>query len=270
MRPNTVKRLLLDGKPAIGTWLGLGSPLAAEWLAHQGFDWLNIEQEHGAIDASLTLSLLQAISTTDVVPLVRIPWKDPAYCKRALDAGAYGLFVPTVNTREEAEMIVGAMKYPPAGYRGLGGTRRVLYGGSDYVKQANDEILVILMIETAEGVRNAREILSVQGVDACFVGPNDLAASLGLAPTLDPPFEEYEQAIGRIFEACRQTGVAPGLHCPSAERAADRIEQGWQLIAINSDGGFMAQAASATVTAVRERIGAAPARVEAGTSRAQY
>ena len=270
MRPNTVKRLLKDGKPAIGTWLGLGSPLAAEWLAHQGFDWLNIEQEHGAIDATLTLSLLQAISTTDVVPLIRIPWKSADYCKRALDAGAYGLFIPTVNTREEAELIVGAMKYPPQGYRGLGGTRRQLYGGSDYVKHANDEILVIPMIETAQGVRNADDILSVPGIDACFVGPNDLAASLGLEPTLDPQFEEYEAAIEKIFQACKQHGVAPGLHTPSAERAADRIEQGWQLIAINSDGGFMAQAAAATAKAVRERTGAAPVAREEAITRPQY
>jgi 4-hydroxy-2-oxoheptanedioate aldolase len=269
MRPNTVKRLLRDGRPAIGTWLSLGSPLAAEWLAHQGFDWLNIEQEHGAIDATLTLSLLQAISTTDVIPFVRIPWKDPAYCKRALDAGAYGLFIPSVNTREEAEMIVGAMKYPPAGYRGLGGTRRTLYGGADYVKHANDEIMVIPMIETAEGVQNADDILSVPGVDACFVGPNDLAASLGLEPTLDPRFEEYEAAIKRVFEACRDHGVAPGLHTPNADRAADRIAQGWQLIAINSDGGFMVQSASGTVKAVHERSGAAVGTTDAA-SRPQY
>ena len=270
MRPNTVKRLLQEGKPAIGTWLGLGSPLAAEWLAHQGFDWLNIEQEHGAIDATLTQSLLQAISTTDVIPLIRIPWKSPDYCKRALDAGAYGLFVPTVNTREEAELMVRAMKYPPAGFRGLGGTRRQLYGGSDYVQHANDEILVILMIETAEGVRNAEDILSVPGVDACFVGPNDLAMSLGLAPTLDPLFPEYEEAIGKILRACKNHGVAPGVHTPSAERCADRIEQGWQLNAINSDGGFMAQAAAATVKTVRERTGAAPVAQEEAITRPQY
>jgi 4-hydroxy-2-oxoheptanedioate aldolase len=270
VRPNTVKRLLQDGKPAVGTWLGLGSPLAAEWLAHLGFDWLNIEQEHGAIDATLTLSLLQAISTTDVIPLIRVPWKDPAYCKRALDAGAYGLFIPCVNTREEAEMIVGAMKYPPQGYRGLGGTRRTLYGGADYVKHANEEIMVILMIESAEGVRNAEDILSVPGVDACFVGPNDLAASLGLAPTLDPLFPEYEAAIAKIFQACKQNGVAPGLHTPNAARAADRIEQGWQLIAINSDGGFMAQAAGATVSQLRERLDSAAAAPGESTTRAQY
>lgn len=270
MRPNTVKRLLQEGKPAIGTWLGLGSPLAAEWLAHQGFDWLNIEQEHGAIDITLTQSLLQAISTTDVIPLVRIPWKSPDYCKRALDAGAYGLFVPAVETREEAELMVGAMKYPPRGFRGLGGTRRLLYGGADYVKHANDEIMVILMIETARGVRNADDILSVPGVDACFVGPNDLAASLGLEPTLDPRFPEYEEAIARILRACRNHGVAAGIHTPNAERCADRIEQGWLLNAISSDGGFMAQAAAAAVKAVRQRVGAPPSAPEEAITRPQY
>src|SRR5215208_4616005 len=121
MRPNTTKRLLKDGKPAVGTWLNLGSPLAAEWLGHIGWDWLNIDQEHGAIDASLTQSILQAISTTDTIPLVRVPWADPQAIKRALDAGAYGLFVPTIESRAEAEMVVRAMKYPPAGRRGLGG-----------------------------------------------------------------------------------------------------------------------------------------------------
>jgi 4-hydroxy-2-oxoheptanedioate aldolase len=270
VRPNTVKRLLQEGKPAIGTWLGLGSPLAAEWLAHQGFDWLNIEQEHGAIDASLTQSLLQAISTTDVIPLVRIPWKDPAFAKRALDAGAYGLFVPTINTRDEAELMIRAMRYPPLGFRGLGGTRRQLYGGPDYVEHANEEILVILMIETAEGVRNADEILSVPGVDACFVGPNDLAASLGLEPTLDPLFPEYEEAIAQVLQACRRHGVAPGIHTPSGKRCADRIEQGWQLNAVNSDGGFMAQAAVAEVRLVRERTGAKPVAHEVAVTRPQY
>ena len=270
MRPNTVKRLLQEGKPAIGTWLGLGSPLAAEWLAHQEWDWLNIEQEHGAIDISLTQSLLQAISTTDVIPLIRIPWKSPDYAKRALDAGAYGLFVPTINNREEAELMVKAMKYPPQGFRGLGGTRRTLYGGSDYVKYANDEIMVILMIESAEGVRNAEEILSVPGVDACFVGPNDLAASLGLSPTLDPQFPEYEEAIAKILKACKNNGVAPGVHTPNAERCADRIEQGWLLNAINSDGGFMAAAAAAAVKGVRDRTGGQQQAKDEALSRAQY
>ncbi len=240
MRPNTTKRLLKEGKPAVGTWLNLGSPLAAEWLAHLGWDWLNIDQEHGAIDATLTQSLLQAISTTDTIPLVRVPWADPQAIKRALDAGAYGLFIPTIQSRDEAELCVRAMKYPPLGNRGLGGARRQLYGGADYVAQANDEILVILMIESAEGVTNAQDILSVPGVDACFVGPNDLSASLGLKPSLNPDDPEYDRALEAIFDACRRNGVAPGIHTPNAEAANRRLEQGWQLIAVSGDGGLMA------------------------------
>ena len=254
MRPNTTKRLLKDGKPAIGTWLNLGSPLAAEWLGHIGWDWLNIDQEHGAIDASLTQSLLQAISTTDTTPLVRVPWADPQAIKRALDAGAYGLFIPTVESRDQAEMCVQAMKYPPLGKRGLGGSRRQLYGGADYVEHANDEILVILMIETAEGVKNARDILAVPGVDACFVGPNDLSASLGLKPSLNPDDSRYDEALATIFDACKQNAVAPGLHTPSGEAATRRIEQGWQLIAVSGDGGLMAAAAQRELQAIRRPV----------------
>ena len=257
MRPNTVKRLLRDGKPAIGTWLTLGSPLAAEWLAHQGFDWLNVEQEHGAIDVTLTQYLLQAIGTTDVIPFIRVPWKDPQAIKRALDVGAYGLFIPQVETREEAEMIVGAMRYPPQGYRGLGGARRQLYGGVDYFDHWNDEGMVIVMVETARGVSNVDDIVSVAGIDACFIGPNDLAASLGLRPSLNPPFEEFEAAIATIYRACRAHGVTPGIHTPDAESTTRRIEQGWQLIAINSDGAFLAEAAAGAVKQVRERAGPA-------------
>jgi 4-hydroxy-2-oxoheptanedioate aldolase len=124
------------------------------------------------------------------------------------------------------------------------------------------------MIETVEGIKNADEILSVPGVDACFVGPNDLAASMGLPPSLDPRVPEFEQALDKILQACKRNGVAPGLHTPNAERCGDRIEQGWQLNAINSDGGFMAAAAGAAVKGVRERVGGAAA--DSGATRAGY
>lgn len=261
MRPNTVKRLLTEGKPAVGTWLNLGSPLAAEWLAHLGWDWINIDQEHGAIDATLTQSLLQAISTTETIPLIRVPWAEPQAIKRALDAGAYGLFLPMVESREQAEACVRAMKYPPVGKRSLGGARRQLYGGADYNDRANDEILVIMMIESAEGVEQAKEILSVPGIDACFVGPNDLSASLGLKPSLTPQHPDYEEALSRIFAACKENGVAPGIHTPDAEAANRRIEQGWQLIALSGDGGLMASAAQRELRAIQR--GSEPAAVAA-------
>jgi two-component system sensor histidine kinase EvgS len=140
MRPNKVKRQLRAGEPSIGTWLSLGSPLAAEQLTHAGFDWLNIEQEHAAIDATLTQYILQAISIGETVPMVRVPWNTGDWAKRALDAGAYGVVIPMVNSREEAELAVRACKYPPEGLRSVGGVRPRLYGGPDYVERANEEI----------------------------------------------------------------------------------------------------------------------------------
>jgi 4-hydroxy-2-oxoheptanedioate aldolase len=252
MRPNRVKQLLRHGEPALGTWLVLGSPLGAEWLAHQGFDWLSVDQGHSAIDATLTQSLLQAISVTDVLPLVTVPWKDPQAIERALDVGAYGLFVPTIETREEAEMVVSATKYPPVGTRALGGARRHLYGGADYVQHANDELLVVAVIQTVRGIRNVDDILSVPGIDACFVGPHDLCASLGLRPTFEPADERFEEAIKHVFDACIRHDVAPGIHTRSIGHTRHRLDQGWQLIGFSSDGSLMAQAARCAFEAVRD------------------
>lgn len=270
MRPNRVKQLLRAGQSAIGTWLSLGSPLAAEWLGHQGFDWLNVEQEHGAIDATLTQYLLQAISATEAVPLVRVPWNDPAYIKRALDAGAYGLVIPMVNSREEAARAVRASKYPPLGDRSLGGARPRLYGGPDYVKHANDEVLLVVQIEHVRAVRAAREILSVEGVDAYFVGPNDLAMSMGLEPSLDPRHPEFEAALDEVLAIARELGVPAGIHVPSAEAANRRIAQGYQFISISSDGGFMAQAARAELERVERGATAAPRPVERPSGQPAY
>ena len=253
MRQNTVKLLLRQGRPALGTWLALGSPLGTEWLAHQGFDWLSIDQAHAAIDIAATQSLLQAISATAVVPCVTVPGKDPRAISRALDAGAYGLFIPTIETRDEAELIVAATKYPPLGTRAIGGARRHLYGGADYVQHANDEILVVVVIQTVRGIRNIDDILAVPGIDACFVGPNDLCASLGLRPSFEPTDERFEHAIQQVFSACARHDVSPGIHTKSVERARYRLGQGWRLIAISSDGAMMAQAARDAVESIQAR-----------------
>lgn len=251
MRPNHVKHRLREGKPSLGTWLALGSPLGAEWLAHQGFDWLSVDQEHSAIDVTLTQSLLQAISATSVLPLVTVPRKDPHAIGRALDIGAYGLFVPTIESREEAEMVVGAMKYPPLGTRALGGARRHLYGGTDYVNHANEELLVVAMIQTVRGVRHVDDILAVPGIDACFVEPNDLCASLGIRPTFEPTDERFDDAIKRVFDASVRHDVAPGIHTQSVEQTRYRLSQGWQLIAFSSDGSLMARAARVAIEGIR-------------------
>ena len=253
MRPNKVKRQLRDGHPSIGTWLSLGSPLAAEQLGQAGFDWLNIEQEHAAVDATLTQYILQAISVGDAVPMVRVPWNGGDWIKRALDAGAYGVVVPMVNSREEAERAVAACKYPPEGTRSIGGVRPRLYGGADYVQHANEEIAVVLQIEHVRGVENARDILSVPGVDAYFVGPNDLCASMGLPPSLEPDFPEFWQALDRVKQIAAELGVASGIHVATPERACAMVDAGYQFISIASDAAFMASAAASAVSTVRDR-----------------
>jgi 4-hydroxy-2-oxoheptanedioate aldolase len=252
MRINRVRELLAAGQPAFGTFMALGSPLGAEQLAHAGFDWLVIDQEHGAIDATLTQSLLQAISTTQTVPLIRVPANGVDWIKRALDAGAYGVIVPMVNTREEAEAAVQAAKYPPLGSRSIGGSRTRLYGGNDYVDRANDEILLITQIEHKIGVENARDILSVPGVDAYFIGPGDLCASLGLPNSWDPDYPEYWAAIEKVRQAGVTTGKPGGIHA-SANRVPQMLQQGYRFIAIGFDISFMASAASAALAAARPK-----------------
>lgn len=252
MRTNAVKRKLRAGEPAIGTFMALGSPLGAEQLAHLGFDWLVIDQEHGAIDATLTQSLLQAMSATETVPLIRVPWNSGDWIKRALDAGAYGVIVPMVNTREEAEAAVRATRYPPEGARSIGGSRTRLYGGPDYVEKANEEILLIVQIEHQDAVRNAREILSVPGIDAYFIGPGDLCSSMGLPNTWEPDFPEFWAAIDEVAKVAKELGIPGGIHSSPA-RAASMIDRGYRFVAIGFDVSYLAGAAGAAIKAVRER-----------------
>jgi 4-hydroxy-2-oxoheptanedioate aldolase len=252
MRPNRTKQLLREGKPAFGTFMALGSTLGAEQLAHTGFDWLVIDQEHGAIDAPLMQGLLQAISTTDTVPLIRVPSVDGDWIGRALDAGAYGVIVPSVNTKEEAEAAVRATRYPPLGERGIGGSRTRLYGGNDYVQHANEEILLIAEIEHRDGVANAKEILSVTGIDAYFIGPGDLCASLGLPHTWDPDFPEYWSALERVRDAAKSAGKPGGIHTSGAG-VGKMLGLGYQFIALGFDISFMAQGAAAALDATRQK-----------------
>lgn len=207
MRPNRVKARLRAGEVSVGSWLTSGSPLIAEVMAHVGFDWLVVDTEHGAIGIETAQSMLQAISTTETVPLVRVAWNDVALIKRALDIGAYGVVVPMVSTREDAVNAVRFSKYPPEGIRGIGGVRRLLYGGPDYLSHANEEILVVVQIETAEAVRNAEEIL-LGGGDRCLL-------------------PRPQRSFG-LVEACPPTGQPrPGVR-GSGEEGAGGWQEAWR------------------------------------------
>lgn len=250
MKKNLVKKLLREGEVALGAWLTLGSPIVAEIIASLGFDWVVIDTEHASIDIETTQSIIQAISGTDTVPIVRVPWNDPALIKRALDAGAYGLVVPMVNTKEEAVRAVQASRYPPMGIRSYGGPRVKLYGGDDYFYHANEEIALIVQIEHITAVENIDEILTVEGVDAFFIGPMDLAASMGIKLGLDNPDPRFKKAVNRALEAGKKHNVPGGIYVSGSEAANQRIEQGFQLVALGSDERFLVSAASAAFNKV--------------------
>jgi 4-hydroxy-2-oxoheptanedioate aldolase len=252
MKKNRVKELWREGKVAVGTWMVLGSPLVAEILANLGFDWLVIDTEHGAIDIGTTASIIQAIRTTDTVPMVRVPWNDPALIKRALDAGAYGLVIPMVNSREEAIAAVQATRYPPLGIRSYGGPRARLYGGADYFAHANEEIALIVQIEHIDAVNHIDEILSVEGVDGYFIGPNDLAVSMGLGPGMEQPDPRHGEAINRVIESGKKHGVPGGIHVGNAEEVNTRIAQGCLFMGLGSDERHLRASASAEMDKVNK------------------
>jgi len=243
LKKNRVKELWREGKTAVGTWLSLGSPLVAEIIAYLGFDWVVIDTEHGTIDIETTQSIIQAISATDTVPIVRVPWNDPALIKRALDAGAYGLVIPMVNNGEEAIRAVQASRYPPVGIRSYGGPRVRLYGGVDYFEHANEEILVIVQIEHINAVNRIDEILSVGGVDGFFIGPQDLAASMGIKPALDNSDPRHIEAVSKVLSAGEKHHVPGGILVGSPEAVNQRIAEGFQFIGLSSDEGFLRRAA---------------------------
>jgi 4-hydroxy-2-oxoheptanedioate aldolase len=244
MRVNHVRKRLKAGEPSIGTWLSLPSPEAAEYISKVGFDWLVVDAEHNPVDIRTLAQMFASMTAAGIAPMVRIPWNSPENFKRVLDAGAWGVVVPMVNTREEAERAVQAARYYPDGNRSVGGGRHALSwdsSGAEYFRAANDQVLVVLQIEHIEGVRNADEILSVPGVDACFIGPNDLAASmgLGLGVPLESDHPELVEAIMTIRDTCKKHGVATGIHTSGAEGVNFRIGQGFQFCAMASELRYM-------------------------------
>jgi 4-hydroxy-2-oxoheptanedioate aldolase len=257
MRENAVKKLWREDRPALGGWLSIPSSFSAEVMAQQDLDWLCVDMQHGLIDYETALAMLQAISTTSTTPFVRVPWNEPAMIMKMLDAGAYGIIVPMVNTRAEAEAPVAASRYPPQGIRSFGPTRAVYYAGFDYFAYANRELCCIPQIETATALENLDEILSVDGVDAVYIGPMDLSISLGLPPQADGEAPPYVEARQRILEACRRHNVVAGVHS-SASTAPKRIAEGFRMVLATSDMGCLFRAVAEDVRAVRQAATSGP------------
>ena len=256
MRENRIKRIWQEGGSVLNGWLHIPSSYAAELMAHAGYDSLTVDLQHGAPDLKDTLTMMQAISTTETVPLVRVPWNDPGLIMRLLDAGSYGVICPMVNTREDAERFVGACRYPPHGYRSFGPYRATLYAGADYAEHADEEILTMAMIETREALENVDDIMGVPGLDAVFVGPADLGQSRGEGPGMDRTEPAVVEAIDAVLEAAVRNGLAAGIFTGSVEYASRMVEKGFRFVTVLSDGRLLAAAAGQTIEALKGEGGA--------------
>ncbi len=253
MRPNKIKQMWRDGKCATLGWLSVAHGYTAEVMARQGFDALCVDLQHGTAEMGDVLPMLQAISQTDTVPVVRVAWNDPAAIMKALDLGAMCIIVPLVNNAEEAAKAVAACRYPPVGMRSNGPVRAVLYGGADYVANANDEIIVMAMIETKEGIANLDAICATPGLDAVYIGPADLSFALGLAPRADNPDPLHIATCDKIREAAHKAGIKCVMHCAAAPFAAGAVKRGFDMVMLTSDASCMAAGAKAQLEELKAK-----------------
>ena len=251
MRENRLRSIWSEGGTVVNGWLQVPSSFSAEVMAHTGLDSLTIDMQHAPIDYGSLVPMLQAISTTDTVPVVRVPWNDPGIIMRVLDAGCYAVICPMVDTREQAEAFVGACRYPPAGYRSYGPYRALLYGGEDYTEYADETVVTIAMIETREALENLDGIMDVEGLDAVFVGPSDLGQSLGYGPGPDREEPEVVEAIDRVLAAARDRGLVACTFAGSTEHASRMVEKGFRFINVSTDVRLMAGATAEIVAKLK-------------------
>ncbi|HEX6704496.1 MAG TPA: aldolase/citrate lyase family protein [Albitalea sp.] len=251
MRENRLRSLWASGAPAINGWLAIPNGFSAETMAHQGWDSLTIDMQHGMVDYQAMVGMLQAISTTPTVPLVRVPWLEPGILMKSLDAGAYGVICPMVNTREDAQKLVAWTSYAPRGTRSFGPVRALLYGGADYPQHADATIVRFAMIETAQALDNLDAILTVEGLDAVYVGPSDLSLSLGCKPTFDDVDPPVQQAIAHIVERATAHGLVAGIHNGTPEVARARLELGYRFATVSSDARLIASGSQQLLARMR-------------------
>ncbi len=251
MRENRLRQIWAGGGAAVNGWLAIPSSFSAETMAHQGWDSLTIDMQHGVVDYQVALTMLTAVSTTDTVPLVRVPWLDPGIIMKSLDAGAYGIICPMVNTGEDAERLVQSVRYPPRGGRSFGPIRALLYAGGDYPSHANDTVVAFAMVETAQALDNIDDILSTDGLDALYVGPADLSNSLGCTPKLDQDEKPVVEAIDMIVAKAKEHGIVAGIHNGTPDYALKMIDKGFQFVTIASDARLMSAAAREAVDKMR-------------------
>lgn len=270
---NKLKELWAEGRPTINGWLSIGNPFTAEIMAAQGYDSVSIDMQHGALDYSSVLPMFQAMRASGVVPMARVPWLEPGIIMKVLDAGAYGVICPMVNTPEQAAEFVSYLRYPPHGQRSFGPTRANFSAGANYAAEANGEILAFAMIETAEAMSNLAAIAATPGLDGIYVGPADLAFSLSegrLTPAFDREEPELIDALGRIVAACKAAGIRAALHCGTPDYAARAIGWGFDMTTVGGDTRLLAAGAAASVKTFRDLTGGAAPKPVIASAKGGY
>jgi 4-hydroxy-2-oxoheptanedioate aldolase len=248
MRLNTAKQRMLDGKPAIGASAGLGSPLAVEILSRAGFDLVLVDTQHGAWDDVSTLLAVRSICLGPAVPMARVRQNDFAAIGKALDSGMLGIVVPLVNTAEDAQAAAYAARYPPRGGRSVGAYGTALHGAG-YAQEINDEVFLAVQIESAQAVERADEILAVDGIDGCWIGPGDLANTMGVDLSTAGGRQAHEEAILHVLDVCRRAGKIPGI--AGGADARRWLEHGFLFVTAAHDSSLIQTGAQANIDELR-------------------
>ena len=254
MRSNKVRDCWAAGQPAVSGWLSIGNSYSAEIVGMGGVDAVTIDLQHAMTDVGAMIPMLQAISATPATPFVRVPGLEPSVVMKALDAGAYGIICPLINSAEEAEVLVAASSYPPRGRRSFGPARGLLYGGPDYASQANATIVRLAMIETLEGLAAVEAICAVDGLDGIYIGPSDLGLSMGRGTSTDPSDPQVCDAMLHCLRAAKAAGKRAGLFCPNGVVAARRAREGFDFVVPGSDVNHLKQALAAEVAQTRAPV----------------
>ena len=249
MRANGIKQLWDNNQPVVNGWASIANTFSAEILAASGFDSVTMDMQHGLVGYQKVVEMLQAVSGYNITPMVRVPWNDPSMVMRCLDAGAYGIICPMVNTKEECEKFVSACRYAPRGNRSFGPARAKIYGGDDYLEHADNTLLNFAMIETSEAVDNLDKILSVEELDAVYVGPSDLAITMGYLPGVYE--KEVEDCISYIVKTCKKKNIKAGIHCPNGKSVKERFDIGYNLGTISADSALLTQASKREIFDVK-------------------
>lgn len=239
MRANRLQSLWSEGKAATNCWLTIPNGYVAEQMADQGWDSATIDMQHGMIDQAGMYALLAALSTTACVPIVRVPWNEPGIIMSALDAGAYGIICPMVNSREECEQFVGACRYAPEGYRSVGPNRAMLYGGADYLAEANKTVVTLAMVETTQALENLEDICATPGLDAILIGPADLGLSLGREARANQTDPVVVEAIEKILATAKAAGLRAAIVNSTVAYSKQMIAMGFDLVTVTSDSGLL-------------------------------